>query len=72
MERGWSLSPEAAAGLRIGVFGALTTFSTFSLDALVLGERGQTAAMGAYIAASVGLSIGAAFVGLALARGGAA
>ncbi len=69
LERGWDPSPELATGLRIGLFGALTTFSTFSLDVLVLGERGQTIAMSAYVIASVALSIAAAFVGIVLARG---
>ena len=52
------------AFVAVGVLGAFTTFSTFSLDAVVLYERGQLLAAGAYLAASVSLSILALFAGL--------
>ncbi len=53
----WSPSAELRAFLVIGVLGAFTTFSTFSLDAYYLYERGAYAAAGAYVAASVVLSL---------------
>ena len=48
--------------------GALTTFSTFSLDTAVLWERGQSLATLAYVLGSVVVSIGALFAGLAVVR----
>lgn len=61
--------PQAVrAFLTVGVLGAFTTFSTFSLDAAVLIERGALTAAGLYVAGSVVLAIGALFAGMALAR----
>ena len=54
--------------LVVGVLGAYTTFSTFSLDALTLWERGQHGAAAAYVGASVVLSLGGIAAGAALAR----
>ena len=48
--------------LTTGVLGGYTTFSAFSLDAMLLWERGQYGAALAYI----GVSVGAAIAGLAL------
>ena len=64
----WSPSPELRALLAVGVLGAFTTFSTFSLDVAALIGRGAHAAAGAYIALSVVLSIAAFFAGLHLFR----
>lgn len=58
------LSPLVATGL----LGGFTTFSAFSLEAATLWERGATAQAAAYVALSVGLSIGALFLGMAAAR----
>jgi CrcB protein len=52
-----------------GVLGGFTTFSAFSLEAITLMERGQIAAAGAYVALSVGLSLGGLMLGLWIARG---
>lgn len=52
-----------------GVLGGFTTFSAFSLEAVTLMERGQVAAAGAYVALSVGLSLGGLMLGLWIARG---
>lgn len=54
--------------LTTGILGGFTTFSTFSLDTAMLWERGQGLTAFAYAAASMVLSIGALFVGLALVR----
>jgi CrcB protein len=45
--------------LLVGVLGAFTTFSTFSLDAVTLLSRGSFMQAGVYILGSVGLSIAA-------------
>lgn len=52
-----------------GILGGFTTFSAFSLEAVTLMERGQIAAAGAYVALSVGLSLGGLMLGLWIARG---
>ncbi len=54
--------------LMTGVLGGFTTFSAFSLDALVLIERGRWMAAAGYVCASVALSVLALFAGLALMR----
>ena len=55
--------------LTTGILGGFTTFSSFALDAVALRERGEGLAAGLYVAASVGLGIGALYVGMALVRG---
>ena len=52
-----------------GILGGFTTFSAFSLEAFLLFERGQVGAAAAYVALSVGLSIGALVFGVWAARG---
>ena len=54
--------------LLVGVLGGFTTFSSFSLDAVALWERGETGAAAAYVLGSVMLSILALFAGMALMR----
>lgn len=59
-------------GLRLflatGILGGFTTFSAFSLDAVLLWERGAWAASLGYVTASVTLSIAALLAGLSVAR----
>lgn len=55
--------------VQVGLLGGFTTFSSFSLEAITLIERGETAQAAAYVALSVGASLGALFLGLMLARG---
>jgi fluoride exporter len=62
------LSPELRSGLIIGFLGALTTFSSFSLDGLRLLDSGQPATAFGYIALSVLGGLLAAWAGLALGR----
>lgn len=64
----WSPAPELRALLVVGVLGAFTTFSTFSMDVGLLVERGALALAAAYILASVALSIAGFFAGLYLVR----
>ncbi len=52
-----------------GLLGGFTTFSAFSLEAMTLIERGQVASAIAYVALSVGLSVGGLALGLLAARG---
>jgi CrcB protein len=51
-----------------GVLGGFTTFSAFSLDALTLWERGQSAAAIVYVVGSVALSLAAIAAGFLLSR----
>jgi CrcB protein len=61
-------SPELRTFLAAGILGGFTTFSAFALDVEALVSRHQHAAAAIYVAASVGLSILALYVGLMLAR----
>ena len=54
--------------LTTGVLGGFTTFSTFSLDAVSLYQRGEGTAAALYVLASVGLGIAGLVAGIALAR----
>ena len=54
--------------LTTGIYGGFTTFSAFSLETALLYERGDIAGAIIYVAASVILSIGALFAGLAVIR----
>ena len=64
----WSPTVEMRALLTVGVLGAFTTFSTFSLDVATLYERGATLQSVVYVVASVVVSILALFAGLRLMR----
>src|SRR5207249_4082513 len=63
-----TLTPELRAFLTLGVCGGYTTFSTFSYEAVALLEDGEWGRAGMYIGLSLLLSIGATFLGFALAR----
>ncbi|MBR1219869.1 fluoride efflux transporter CrcB [Bradyrhizobium sp. U87765 SZCCT0131] len=64
----WDLSQTARIFLTVGICGGYTTFSTFSLDAFTLIERGQSMASFAYMLASVALSVGALVAAIHLVR----
>jgi CrcB protein len=51
-----------------GLLGGFTTFSAFSLDVVSLAGRGDVGVAAAYAVGSVGVSLVAVFVGLALTR----
>jgi CrcB protein len=54
--------------LTTGILGGYTTFSTFSLDAVLLYERGEVGLAAVYVIGSVVLAIAGLFAGLALVR----
>ncbi len=54
--------------LAVGVMGGFTTFSSFSLEIVLMMERGQIALAGFYAAISVVASVAALFAGLTLMR----
>jgi fluoride exporter len=54
--------------LTTGILGGFTTFSAFSLDFAMLFQRGAMGPAAAYLVVSVGGSLAAVFVALALAR----
>ncbi|MFK5996989.1 MAG: fluoride efflux transporter CrcB [Rhodobacterales bacterium] len=54
--------------IMVGVLGGFTTFSSFSLDTMILIEKGQITAAASYIIGSAGLSILALFLGFFIAR----
>lgn len=66
------LDLKAALELRVllvtGFLGGFTTFSAFSLDAVMLWEKGAMAEALFYVLASLGLAIGGVVLGLALTR----
>ena len=59
---------EMRASIATGVLGGFTTFSAFSLAALLLGVRGALALAVLCVGASVALSLEALLAGLALSR----
>jgi len=66
--RGAAGENAASLFLITGLLGGFTTFSAFSLDALLLWQRGDGVAAAGYMVASVVLAVGAAMAGFAIAR----
>ena len=64
----WHVSQEVRAMIVVGVLGAFTTFSSFSLDAILQLERGNLGGAAVYILSSVTFSVLGLFAGLRLAR----
>jgi len=64
----WSVGNDLRAFLTVGILGGFTTFSAFSADFMLLMERNDYASAAIYLTASVGLSLAAVFVGVALMR----
>lgn len=63
-----SWSDTARLFMTTGVLGGYTTFSAFSLDAMVLWERGEPGLAAAYVLGSVVLSIMGLAAGLGIVR----
>ena len=59
---------EVRALVAVGFLGAFTTFSTFSLETVMLAQRGEWGRAAAYVAASVLVGILGAWIGLGGAR----
>jgi CrcB protein len=62
---------DARLFVAVGIFGGFTTFSSFSLDAIAMLERGEIAPALLYVVASVVVGIAALYVGLVVMRVGA-
>lgn len=60
---------EARLFVAVGILGGFTTFSSFSLDAIVLIERGELLQAGAYVLLSVVLCLIGLYLGLLVTRG---
>lgn len=64
----WTMSPQLRLFIVVGVLGAFTTFSTFSLDVAVLYERSRFGVVAVYILVSGVGSVGALFAAMYLVR----
>jgi fluoride exporter len=54
--------------LTTGILGGYTTFSTFSLDSVLLWERGQYVSAAVYVGGSIAASLAGVFLGVMLVR----
>jgi fluoride exporter len=63
-----TVSPELRTGILTGFIGGFTTFSTFSMEILLLAERGFAAKGLLYLLLSIGLGLAGAFGGAYIAR----
>ncbi|HWM81725.1 MAG TPA: fluoride efflux transporter CrcB [Pseudolabrys sp.] len=61
-------SPELRTGILTGFLGGYTTFSTYSMELLLLTEQGEFAKAGLYFTLSAIFGFGAAFAGAYIAR----
>lgn len=64
----WDASQTLRLFLTVGVLGGFTTFSAFSLDSILMLQKGQMVEAMLYILASVFLSLGGLFAGMMLMR----
>ncbi len=64
----WSPSPEVRAMLVVGLLGAFTTFSAFSMDTYILFDRGMLFQAIGYVTASVAICVMGFWGGIAVTR----
>jgi CrcB protein len=64
----WTVGNDFRAFLVVGILGSFTTFSTFSLDVMVMFNRGDVLPASLYVLASVGLALAAFMGGMAAVR----
>lgn len=64
----WSPPMEVKAFIAVGLLGAFTTFSTFSMDVVLLFQRGEYYQVFFYVLGSVILSVTAFFLGFLLIK----
>jgi len=64
----WSPSPEVRAMVVVGMLGAFTTFSTFSMDLYFLLDRGAVLSAAAYAVGSVLVCLAAFSLGMSVFR----
>ena len=62
------IAPEWRSAIVVGFLGAFTTFSTFSMDTLLLVQQGDHAKAGMNVVLSVVLCLAACWLGMAAAR----
>lgn len=61
-------SPALRAFLGVGLLGGFTTFSTFSLETIVLAQEASVPRAALYVLLSVGVAVAAAALGFSLTR----
>jgi fluoride exporter len=64
----FDFSPALRLGVLTGFLGGYTTFSTFSMESLLLVQQGQAARALLYVVLSVGLGFAGAVLGVWIAR----
>lgn len=64
----WNIGSDLRAFIVIGILGSFTTFSTYSLDAVVLFHRGDIVGMTLYVVGSVVLALAGFVAGMTLVR----
>jgi fluoride exporter len=64
----WEPPQAMRAFLTVGVLGGFTTFSTFSMDSVLLMERGALGASAFYVFGSVGFALIALYGGMVIVR----
>ena len=64
----FDVAPEWRAAVAVGFLGAFTTFSTFSIDTLVLIQQGEHARAGMNVVLSVVLCLAGCWLGMIAAR----
>ena len=65
----WDVTAELRLFMVVGFLGAFTTFSAFSMNTIVLYERGRLDLCALFVSASVVLLVGSLFLGMITSRG---